>query len=234
MKERFFLVLIQFTVISALSSVINARSYNYQNGHGIDTLSGNHLLYNGRIWRDLYVSIKEDQFLFSNEFLPGRVTMNGKSFNTLKLRYDILNDEIMTVTDKGIILQLNKEMVDNFTVTYRYRIYNFSHLVSDSLSKVSGYVNVLYEGRSILYIKYYKEISKRGPGKNYENFVRDDRVYIVKDGFSHQVRNNGDFKKLVSDKKNEIKTYLKGNKIRISRKSPDTYVPVLEYYDSLK
>lgn len=234
MKGRYYLVLIQLILISALSSVIDARSNNYLSGPVNDTLSGNHLLYNGRIWRDLYVSIREDQFLFSNEFLPGQVTMNGNSFSNLKLKYDIMNDEIITVTDKGIILQLNKEMVDNFTVTYQYHIYNFSNFMADSLSKVSGYVNVLYKGKSSLYIKYFKEISKRGPGKNYENFVQDNRVYIFKDGIFHQIRNNRDFKEIVTDKKKEIKAFLKGNRIMISRKSPDTYVPVLEYYDSIK
>jgi hypothetical protein len=138
MNGRFYLFLIQLILFSALSSVIDARSNNYQPGPVNDTLSANHLLYNGRIWRDLYVSIREDQFLFSNEFLSGQVTMNGNTFSNLKLKYDILNDEIITVTDKGIILQLNKEMVDNFTITYRYRIYNFRNFVADSLSKVAG------------------------------------------------------------------------------------------------
>lgn len=199
-----------------------------------DSLPANKTFMNGRIWRDLYTAVKEDQFLFTNEFLPGQVTMNGKTFNTPKLRYDILNDELMTVTDKGHILQLNKEMVDDFSLTYRMRIYYFTKSEPDTLNKESGYFNVLYEGRSSLYIRYYKEISKRGPGKNYEDFVQSEKVYIIKDGIFHQVRNNHDFKKIVSDKKNEIKAYLKENRIMISGKSPDAYVPVLEYYDTLK
>jgi hypothetical protein len=234
MKRKFFLVLITLFVISGFSSIIFAGSNNIFPGQEGDTLTVSQVLYNGKIWRDLYVSIREDQFLFSNEFLPGHVTLNGKTFNTPKLKYDILNDEIITVTDKGIILQLNKEMVDNFAIVFRYRLYNFSHLEPDSLRKVSGYVNLLYNGRSALYVKYSKEISKRGPGKNYENFVQSDRIYIVKEGIFHQVKNNGDLKELVSDKKHEIKAYLKENKIVISRKSPDTYVRVLQYYDSLK
>jgi hypothetical protein len=199
-----------------------------------DSLPVNQIINNGRIWRDLYASVKGDQFLFTNEFLSGQVTMNGKTYSTPKLRYDILNDEIMTVTDKGHILQLNKEMVESFTLTYLFRIYNFTKTEPDSLNKVSGYFNVLYKGRTTLYIRYNKEISKRGPGKNYEDFVQSEKVYLIKDGIFHQVRNNRDFKKVVSDKKNEIKAYLKENRIMISRKSPDTYVPVLEYYDTLK
>jgi hypothetical protein len=199
-----------------------------------DSISGNQLLYNGRIWRDLYVSIREDQFLFSNEFLPGNVIMNGKSFKVSKLRYDILNDEIITVTEKGLILQLNKEMVDGFTITYKTRDYNFLKLVSDSLNKLDGYYHVMYKGKSALYVMYYKEISKRGPGKNYEDFVQSDRIYVLKDDIIHQVRNRNDFNKLLSDKKHEIKEYMHGNSLKINRKDPDSFVPVLQYYDSLR
>jgi hypothetical protein len=224
-------------VITSLISVEPAASKTtdlYFDEVKFDSLPVNQIINNGRIWRDLYASVKGDQFLFTNEFLSGQVTMNGKTYGTPKLRYDILNDEIMTVTDKGHILQLNKEMVESFTLTYLFRIYNFTKTEPDSLSKVSGYFNVLYKGRTTLYIRYYKEISKRGPGKNYEDFVQADRVYVIKDGIFYQVRNNRDFKIILSDKKNEIKAYLKENRMMISRKSPDTYVPVLEYYDTLK
>ena len=234
MRNNLILVIFHFYVISGFNISSQALSIDIFPESGNDTIMVYQGLYNGRIWRDLYVGIQEDQFLFSDEFLPGQVTMNGKTYNTPKLRYDILNDEIMTVTDKGHILQLNKEMVENFTITYRFRIYNFTKSEPDTLNKVSGYFNVLYEGRSSLYIRYYKEISKRGPGKNYEDFVQAERVYIIKDGIFHQVRNKRDFKRIVSDRKDEIKTWLKENRITVSRKSPDTYVPVLEYYDTLK
>jgi hypothetical protein len=234
MKDNLFLVIFLLYTISGFCSFVHAGSTGIFRETETDTITVNQGLYNGKIWRDLYASVKEDQFLFTNEFLPGRVTMNGKTYNTPKLRYDILNDEIMTVTDKGHILQLNKEMVENFTLTYRFRIYNFTKTLPDSLSKVSGYFNVLYKGRSSLYMRFYKEISKRGPGKNYEDFVQAEKVYIIKDGIFHQVRNKRDLKRIVSDKKDEIKAYLKENRIMISGKSPDTYVPVLEYYDTLK
>ena len=235
-RNHHYLICILFIAINLKftepAGSINTQLFNDE--VNLDSLPVNQLINNGRIWRDIYPAVKEDQFLFTNEFLPGQVTMNGITFNTPRLRYDIMNDEIMIVTDKGYILQLNKEMVGSFTLTYQYRIYNFTNSEPDSLSNLSGYFNVLYKGKSSLYVRYFKEISKRGPGKNYENFVQSDRVFIIKDGIFHQVRNNRDFKKIVSDRKNEIKTWMKGNRIMISRKSPDTYVPVLEYYDNLK
>ena len=76
------------------------------------------ILYNGRAWRNLYYKIKGDQFLFSPEFLPGSVTIEGKTFSNLQLKYDIYNDELIIITDNGIILQLNKEMIDLFSMIF--------------------------------------------------------------------------------------------------------------------
>jgi hypothetical protein len=234
MKRIFCLSLLKLTFLFLFSSEIHAITGRFGDFSSGDTINGNQLLYNGRIWRDLYVAIKGDQFLFSNEFFPGNVIMNGKSFTVSKLKYDILNDEIITVTEKGLVLQLNKEMVDGFTITYKLRDYNFLNLVSDSLQRLDGYFHVMYKGKSALYIMYYKEISKRGPGKNYEDFVQSDRVYIIKDGNINQIRNRHDFNKVVADKKHEIKEYMHGNSLKINRKAPDSFVPVLQYYDSLR
>ncbi|MBK9390102.1 MAG: hypothetical protein IPN68_07890 [Bacteroidetes bacterium] len=234
MRRFFCLSLLKLTLLFLFTSEIHALPVLFDKLSSGDSINGNQLLYNGRIWRDLYVAIKGDQFLFTTEFLPGKVTMNGKSFTVSKLKYDILNDEIITVTEKGLVLQLNKEMVDGFTITYKLRDYNFLNLVSDSLSKLDGYFHVMYKGKSALYIMYYKEISKRGPGKNYEDFVQADRVYVIKDDIINQVRNRHDFNKVVADKKHEIKEFMHVNSVKINRKYPDSFVPLLQYYDSLR
>lgn len=45
-----------------------------------DTLKENQILYNGKLWRNHYYKIREDQFLFSKEFLSGNLSINGQSF----------------------------------------------------------------------------------------------------------------------------------------------------------
>jgi len=122
-----------------------------------DTLKDVQTLYNGVIWTNLYYRIKEDQFLFSKDLLPGSVSMNGKTFKNLLVRYDIYNDEIMIPTNRGLILQLNKEMVDSFSLNFNGIKYNFVNLRNDS-TRLNGYANLLYKGKTALFVKYRKEI----------------------------------------------------------------------------
>jgi hypothetical protein len=104
-------------------------------------------LYNGRAWRNLY-NYKVGQFLFSPEFLPGTLRISGKSFSNLNLKYDIYSDELIIFTNGRIMLQLNKELIDLFSISYNNQDWHFKKLEPDSLNTISGFVNVLYKGKT--------------------------------------------------------------------------------------
>jgi hypothetical protein len=192
------------------------------------------LLYNGRAWRNLYYKVREDQFLFSTEFLTGSVTVEGKTFNNLPLKYDIYNDELLTITDHGIILQLNKEMIDLFTMKYQNQILNFKRLDADSINSLSGYVNVLYNGSTSLYIKYRKEILLLAVENKYDIFNQINRIFVAKNEKIFKVDSKGELLKLLEDQKHLVRSFIRSNKIRISRKDPYSFKPVIEYYDKLQ
>jgi hypothetical protein len=199
-----------------------------------DTLFRKQNLYNGRVWQDIYShKVTGDQFLFSKEFIPGSVTVNGKSFNNIKLRYDICNDEIMIITDENTVLQLNKEMVDMFTLNYRNIIHQFSRLKSDSINSLKGYVEVLYTGNTKLYVKYIKEIFRSTQGRISDVFQQSDKVYVLKDGVVHQITRKKDFIALLIDKKLQVRNFIKTNRLSVSGKNPQSILPVLKFYDSL-
>lgn len=222
-----------FFLILGLSPSIAGSAPCPEEGEGNDTI-GKQILYNGRAWRNLYYRIKGDQFLFSTEFLSGSVSIDGKSFNNLQLRYDIYTDELMLITDRGIIIQLNKEMIDSFSLSYNDKVYFFRNLEADSLSTLSGYFNLLYEGKSELYVKYRKEILLLAVDNKYDLFNQLNRVYLRKDGVFIQVNGKRDLMGLLRDRKHEVRDFIKSNKIKISRKEPEAFAPVIEYYDKLK
>ncbi len=192
------------------------------------------LLYNGRAWRNLYLSVKEDQFLFANEFLPGTISMNGKQFRNVDLRYDIYKDELLIPLNRGVIIQLNKEMVDSFSLVFQNRSYLFKNFRNDSLKLIKGYLNVLYSGKSSLMVKYRKEIELLAVDKKYDLFFQQHRIYLVKDGVAYLLSGRRDFLKLLDDQKLQVRSFIKKYRYRISKNYPDSFVPVIKYYDSLK
>ena len=191
------------------------------------------ILYNGRAWRNLYTSIRGDQFLFSDKFLSGSVRTGGLFFSNQMLKYDIYNDEILLVTSKKIVLQLNKENVDSFNLEYGGKTYNFRRLDADSLNSLSGYVRVLYGGNSSLLVKYSKEILSLAVENKYDLFSQVERIYLVREGKLYRLKGKGDLLSLLNDRKQQVHSFIRSNNIRISRKDPESFIPVLEYYDGL-
>lgn len=194
---------------------------------------GNQILYNGRVWRNLYYHVKGDQFLFTSASLHGTVTMEGTEFRNLMIQYDIYKDEILTPTNHACILQLNKEKVDQFTLEYLDRIYFFRKFETDSVTNLSGYVNILYNGTTSLLVKYKKELLFLAYENEYDLFNQIHRIYIMKGGKIFPANSKKELFDLLRDHKQELKTYIKSRKLQVTKKDPESFIPVLEYYDNL-
>jgi hypothetical protein len=199
-----------------------------------DPTRENQILYNGKVWRNMFTNVRGDQFLFSKEYLPGFVTVNGKTYKNININYDIYNDEITTPKNNGAILQLNKEMVDSFSLIFEFKTFRFKNTDQDSLPGLKGFVNVLYDGESSLYVKYKKEIDLLAVDDKYDLFFQIHKIYFVRKGIVYQLGGKSDLLKVLQDDKTQIKAFMKKNGIRVSKKDPASFVPVIRYYDSLR
>ena len=202
---------------------------------GRDTIPESQVLYNGRIWRNRYYNIKGDPYLLSNDFITGSVTMNGQAFERVKILYDIYDDEILTLTNRNIIIQLNKEMVDKFTINFPgVNSYYFRRITNEKKGGPEGFVNILYEGMVSLWIKYLKLVEPRAIDNKYDSFYQVHKIYVNVDTITAQTRNKKQLIQLFEDRKQEVKDYIRKNKIKISGRQPESFIPVVEFYDRLK
>jgi hypothetical protein len=198
-----------------------------------DTLRENQILYNGRIWRNLFFHIQGDQYLFSKEFLSGSVSISGKSYPNILIKYDVYSDEILTPIDSGRILQLNKELVDSFYLVFQNKTYHFRKIREDSLKRFQSFVNVLYEGKTSLYIKYSKRIDRSAIEGKPDSFYQMNRIIFVKDNLLYTITDKSDLFGVLKNDKVLIRDFMKKNKLKVSKKEPESFVPVLIYYDSI-
>jgi len=237
MTRIIFLASILFSFLNAIPDF-----GSYDDGHSSiqnqvnipDSLRDRQYLYNGREWKNTFRRITGDPFLFAGYFLPGSVTFNGRTFVNIKIRYDIYSDEIMVPRSLDQIVMLNKEMVDSFLFVYDNRFYRFKKITEDSQRGTEGYVNVLYSGRSALYIKYAKRISTEITDYSDGRFYQVYTIYFVKDGKPIQVRRMKDIYGILENEKDQIRKYIRENKLKVTGKIPESFVPVVRYYDSLR
>jgi hypothetical protein len=189
-------------------------------------------LLNGRIWFNKYAGAVGDQFFLSGTFLKGSVVFNGRKYENLDLQYDILNDEVILKIESYPVIFMNKEMVDSFSLSSGNRKYLVFNAGNNTSGELKGYVNILYNGPTSLYAKYSKKIQPLGVGGRYDLFVEEHTLYVKKGGQIFSVSSRKRFLELLDDRKKDLRHFMKSNRIRLSYKNPDSFVPVIRYYDS--
>lgn len=226
-----------FLIISTSSGVGPAYSLNSKcteiiinNANLPDTLKENQLLYNGRIWKNIYFNVEGDQFLFTKSFLSGSVSIRGNKFPDLSIMYDIFNDEIIIPFSSGGVIQLNKQMVDSFSIVYLNKKYNFSKVTIDS---IEGYAHTIYKGKSALFIRYTKKIEKSADQGKYDKFYQVNQTLFLRDNKVYPVANKRDLLNVIQADRDVVKDFIKKNRIKISGKDPESFVPVIRYIDSI-
>jgi hypothetical protein len=229
------------TIVLTFMLTLPALSVTFNSGTSIfspisvqDTLKERQILYNGLLWTNKYHKFDGDQYLFSDIFLPGSLYFNNHIFRDLDLRYDIVSDEIMIPQSLDVIVQLNKEMVDSFTLVFKKKEYRFINLREDSLLGSSGYLNVLYQGRSALYSKYIKTIATVITDKSNGYFNEIMQLILVLDEKAYKIRRLRDILKLIPSESERIRHFVREKRLKVSINNPDSFIPVIRYYDSLK
>ncbi len=234
MRRLYSFLLFCFAISSGLGFSRNASGEisSYNSGK-LDTID-KQILYNGRAWRNFYTKVIGDQFLFTSDFLPGTVSIANKTFHNILLKYDIFNDEIIAPSDLEIVIQLNKEMIDSFSLEYSGRKYYFKKMEANTSNTPAGYVNILAEGPVTLYVKYRKTILLLAVDNKYDIFNSSHRIYLKKDQTIYPVRNKKDLIRILNDEESRIRSFIRKNNSRIARRIPDSFKPIVEFYNGLQ
>jgi hypothetical protein len=199
-----------------------------------DTIQNKQDLYNGVKWTNSYRKFDVNQFLFSDLFLQGTVTMNSKTYYNVRLKYDIVNDEIITPVNLQDIVQLNKEMVDSFSLVFDGKRYNFINIKKDTLNFFSGYMQQLYRGNSSLFVKHKKSFSTSAEINSDGTFNESHIIYFMTGDYFYPLAGRKSlYKVLMEDRVDEVKSFIRENKLKVSKKTPSSFTGVIRYYDAI-
>jgi hypothetical protein len=236
--DRFLkIVFIIFTVI-LFTSGISPQSIKHPDPNSYlnmqDSISEKQLLFNGRIWRSLYSDIIGDEFLLSKDWLIGDLVINDIQFKNVPLRYDIYNDQLITMMNQGTFVQLNKELIKEFILFFENRKYLFENFRDTQKNPVRGFGQILYKGKICLIMKETKEIKELAVQNRYDEFSKTQALFILKDGRFYRLSGKKDLLKVLSDKDEKLQNFIRENKLRIRKNNPERFIPVLNFYDNLK
>jgi hypothetical protein len=186
-----------------------------------------------------YSNVKGTPYIFK-EFQNGNFYFSNKTFITDRLiNYNCYNDEVL-FSDENNIYIANSQDIDYFTVK---RGENGTMLLFKqvflSSEKKRIFMQILYQGESVLFKRYRKEFLKADVGTPYGSNRQTDEYndyceyYVSTEGKEPVIlkpRKNAALE-IFSDKSKKIEDFIKNEKINL--KDETNLVRLVEEYDKI-
>ncbi|HEY9489229.1 MAG TPA: hypothetical protein VIQ51_12885 [Chryseosolibacter sp.] len=192
-------------------------------------------LYNGSKYLAPTHTLEEHPYFSSEDWITGSVFYDGELFENVPLMYDLFNNSLITEhIPSGHAIQLVPEKLQYFTLVNHYfeRIENES--VANSLPH-TGFYQILYGGETKVLARRQKAIFEKINETTIERSFEDkDRYFIFRNGIYFSVRSKASVLKLLQDKKQDLKKFIKQKHISFSQNRELLLKSLAEYYDTLK
>lgn len=192
-------------------------------------------LYNGSKYSPPQQTFEQHPYFLSVDWMEGDVYYDGELFRQVPLMLDLNNGQLITEHySNGQSLQLVEDKVHHFIIAGHYfeNIHNES--VGNSLP-ASGFYEILYGGNTKVIVRRQKLIHDEIVNTVIErSFDVKNRYFILKDGIFHPVKTKASVLKLLENKKQQLKKFLRQNRLRFKENRESALKSLAEYYDALR
>lgn len=172
----------------------------------------------------------------SPEYVNGKVTTaDGITFNDLPLRYNCYNDVIEFKKEEISYDVHPKDIADRSE--FGGRVFRYLQF-EPSFGPNKGYFEILAEGKANLCVKYHISFIEREELRGYavtkpDRFDNMQITYWIssENAPAKQIINKNKLLELLSDKKNEVESFISSQKLSI--KKADDLKKIVSYYNTL-
>ncbi len=212
-----------------LSSSINKTKKVYT-----QTIQGQARLYNGSDYIEYKSVGDEHPYFLIDDWVMSTVEYAGEYFENVPIFYDISSDKVITenyyTSNK---MQLVSELIGSFTFQNRL----FVRIIENSTNGINlnnRFYDVLYSGKLRVYAKHAKALQRRIQSDALVvSFDEINRYYINKNNTFYEVGSKSSVLSVLSDKKKELKKFLKDNHLKFKTNKEKSLVATAKYYDMI-
>lgn len=163
------------------------------------------------------------------------IVVDDQKYENVWLLYDLTSDNVITEHFySGSEIALVKAKVQRFVMDGD----EFVNIQGESLLPGlpgPGYYHVRYDGTTRVLTRYTALMEDKVEGNKLEiYFSRRTRHYMLKEGVYQKIASRRDVLTVMSDRKSDVKNFLREEKLKIGKKNPSAYGEVARFYDSIK
>lgn len=175
-------------------------------------------------------------YVGENEWNKGTFVFKGQQYSAENLKYDVDTDKLIYLSYSSDFqmncIALDQNFVSEFSIqnaTFRY----FDNLVTQrGVNLRKGYYEVVYDGK-------LKFLSRKIKSKSFDdnslylNYKLSTDLFLIKDGKLIRVKSMAKLIAQLSDKKKELKKYVRDNYLKLNLTDYSSAAKVLKFYEGL-
>jgi hypothetical protein len=196
-------------------------------------LENDFVLINAKYFIDKYPWADGKPYYDVSNYSPCKLILCNKTYKDIHLIYDIFEQKLYFTSDKtnenGIILELNNPDITRFYLDDKVFV-NFSEL---PVLPQSGFYEEIFLGKHLaVYAKWSKGYVDKITAKNIGEFTAQKRkLFFEIDGKMVNISSRKRFLKIFAGERNKIKSFMKENKIRLSKSNNSDLIKLFNYSD---
>jgi hypothetical protein len=192
-------------------------------------------LINGYQYINQYPKMSGHAFLGSNEFVPGKLIINNKTYTDIPVKYDIRNQDVIIsyINSFGNVneLVLQKNFITEFDIKDKhFKKFSFPETGTQFFQVISNNrIPCLYFWEKTL------TVSSSSLASYYEYSDQNKKTYLVINSHLRQYKGKHSFIKLFPDEmQSPIKKYMKSHKINIKSATDRSVKELIEFCENQK
>jgi len=198
-------------------------------------LENDFLLMNARYFIVKHPRSKGKPYFEVTNNAPGKLVIDKKEYNNLRLIYDIWDQKLNLIIEKddnkGIILELNNQVITRFYLDDKI----FVNSAELPLFPQSGFYEEIFLGKHInVYAKWSKHFIDNVTDGYLGEFSSPVRKLLFEiNGEKVDISSKRSYLKIFDGESKKIKSFMKKNKIHLSRANNIDLIKLFRYTDSL-
>lgn len=196
-----------------------------------DEIKGNAQIYHGSKYAIQDKGVDGFPYFEADILRPGYISYQGTLYTNVNLEYDITSDLVVVVNFlRDDMVSLASDKIDSFSIGSHIFI-RFSN-TSNGLPK-KGFYERLCAGEPGLYIRREKKFHF-GIGNQVNRYVENNSYFIYNKNNYYKTDGKADLLNLFSDHREEMKKYIRSNRLDFKKDPETAYLLSTLYYSSLK
>ena len=231
------LILVSFDCYKTFAQDIEDTASGYGINKSVQLYTrhmGNSLhLYNGTEYVFLYPRTTGFSFFAINTFQENAIVYEGIHYHNVPLAYDLVSKQVVTKTPDNNYIQLIPEKVDSFTLNHHQFIRLTATDTGNSVVP-PGFYDVTTNSAATVLIGREKVIKHAGRAEEPDHFEEYNYYFLKISNIYYAVKNSRSLLSAMPDKSNEIKTFMRKNRLNCKKDPEHTLLTAADYYAQLK